>query len=102
MKRQGLSPLEKIQKGAVKKKHLQDDAGILTAGKARVRRISAWICNERATPPAAKRTSQVVNIISRRLLSRSDSVQPRMDADGHGGKLREGAFPEGVIALTGR
>jgi hypothetical protein len=33
-------------------------AGILAAGKALVRRISAAICNERATPPAGKRTSQ--------------------------------------------
>jgi hypothetical protein len=32
--------------------------GILAAGKARVRRISEAICNERATPPADKRTSQ--------------------------------------------
>jgi hypothetical protein len=32
-------------------------AGILAAGKALVRRISEAICNERATPPAAKRTS---------------------------------------------
>ena len=43
------------------------DAGILAAGKARARSISAWICNERATPPAAKRTSQIVNFISLRL-----------------------------------
>jgi hypothetical protein len=33
-------------------------AGILAAGKTLVRRISAAICNERATPPAAIRTSQ--------------------------------------------
>ena len=32
-------------------------AGILTAGKARARRISEGICNERATKPAVKRTS---------------------------------------------
>jgi hypothetical protein len=34
------------------------------AGNARARRISAWICNERATPPAGKRTSQLVKVIS--------------------------------------
>ena len=33
-------------------------AGVLAAGKARTRRISNAICNERATPPAAKGTSQ--------------------------------------------
>ena len=33
-------------------------AEILAAGKALVRRISEAICNERATRPAAKRTSQ--------------------------------------------
>ena len=33
-------------------------AGILTAGKAGARRISEGICNERATKPAVKRTSQ--------------------------------------------
>jgi DNA-directed RNA polymerase specialized sigma24 family protein len=37
---------------------------IILARKARVRRISAGICNERATPPAVKRTSQVVKVIS--------------------------------------
>jgi len=38
-------------------------AGVLAAGKARARRISEAICNERATPPAAKRTSQNVHVI---------------------------------------
>jgi len=33
-------------------------AGILDAGQAPARRISEWISNERATPPAAKRTSR--------------------------------------------
>ena len=43
-------------------------AGVLAAGKARARRISKAICNERATLPAAKRTSRNVQVIfSRRL-----------------------------------
>ena len=41
-----------------RKKDTRYGAGILAAGEARARRISAWICNERATKPAAKRTSQ--------------------------------------------
>jgi predicted nuclease of predicted toxin-antitoxin system len=44
-------------------------AVILAAGKARARRISAVICNERATPPAAKRTSQNAQVISSRVLT---------------------------------
>jgi hypothetical protein len=38
------------------------------AGKARARRIFAWICNERATQPGAKRTRQVVQVIVHCLL----------------------------------
>jgi len=45
-------------------------AGILAAGKARARRISAVICNERATQPAAKRPSQNAQVISSRVLTR--------------------------------
>jgi hypothetical protein len=45
------------------------DAGILAAGKALVRRISTAICNERATPSAAKRTSQSAQVIFSRCLS---------------------------------
>jgi hypothetical protein len=37
-------------------------AGILAAGKALGRRISKVICNERATPLAAKRTSQSAQV----------------------------------------
>jgi hypothetical protein len=44
-------------------------AGILAAGKALARRISARICNERATPPAVKRTSQNAQVIFSRCLS---------------------------------
>ena len=44
-------------------------AGLLAAGKARARRISEWICNERATLPAAKRTSQNVQAIISRCLN---------------------------------
>ena len=36
---------------------------------------SQWFCDERATPPAAKRTSQVATLIHFRLLSR-DSLSP--------------------------
>jgi hypothetical protein len=55
--------------GGGNKLRWQDDAGILAAGKARARRISAGICNKRATPPAAKRPSQVDTLIDYRLLS---------------------------------
>jgi hypothetical protein len=44
------------------------------AGKARARRIFAWICNERATQPGAKRTSQVVQVIVHCLLSISKKI----------------------------
>src|SRR5437773_1520399 len=44
-------------------------AGILAAGQALARRISAVICHERATPPAAERTSQNAQVIFSRLLS---------------------------------
>jgi hypothetical protein len=44
-------------------------AGILAAGKALARRISARICNERATPPAVKRTSQNAQVIFSRCRS---------------------------------
>ncbi|MDV7390751.1 hypothetical protein RZS08_05325, partial [Arthrospira platensis SPKY1] len=37
----------------------QDGAGVLVPGKARARRIPTEGCNERATPPGAKRTSQM-------------------------------------------
>jgi len=46
----------------------QDDAGLLAAGQARVRSIAKGFCDERATRPAAKRTSQVAAIIYLRLL----------------------------------
>jgi hypothetical protein len=36
-------------------------AGFRSAGEARARRISAWICNERATKPADRRTSELVS-----------------------------------------
>ena len=42
----------------------------MAAGKARARSISR-IRDERATPPASKRTSQIVQVILRRLLSRT-------------------------------
>src|ERR1700756_3567254 len=53
------------------------------AGKARVRRISAWICNERATPPAGKRTRQVVNVIYCRFLKRCNSLKFRWIRNSH-------------------
>jgi hypothetical protein len=50
-------------------------AGILDAGKARARRISAWICNERATPPAAKRPSQNAQVIFSRVLTQWQALE---------------------------
>jgi hypothetical protein len=44
-------------------------AGILAAGKALARRISARICNDRATPPAVNRTSQNAPVIFSRCRS---------------------------------
>ena len=55
------------------------------AGNALARRISAWICNERATRPAAKRTSQVVNVISLRLLN-GGRLAPRLSGVANGGE----------------
>jgi hypothetical protein len=43
-------------------------AGILAAGKARARSISAAIGDEPATPPAAKRTSQDAQVVFSRCL----------------------------------
>jgi hypothetical protein len=56
--------VERSRRKAPRKNNLSNfGAGILAAGKALVRRISAAICNERATPPAAKRTSQNAQVI---------------------------------------
>ena len=49
-------------------------AGVFAAGKALARRISAWICNERATPPAAKRTSQNAQVIFSRCLRAREPI----------------------------
>jgi ribonuclease HI len=54
------------------------------AGKARARRIFAWICNERATPPGAKRTSQVVQVIVHCLLGCLKKVIVHSDGACHG------------------
>ena len=47
----------------------QDDGGLLAAGGALARRISAAIGDERAALPAAKRTSQVATFFYFRLRS---------------------------------
>jgi hypothetical protein len=54
--------------GAANKERWQADAGILVAGHARARSIAKGFCDEQATPPAAKRTSQVATFIYLRLL----------------------------------
>ena len=54
--------------GAANKERWQADAGILAAGHARARSIAKGFCDEQATPPAAKRTSQVATFIYLRLL----------------------------------
>jgi hypothetical protein len=43
---------------------LQKDAGFLAAGKARARSIAKGFCDKQATPPAAKKASQFVTVIS--------------------------------------
>ena len=40
-------------------------AGLRASGEARARRISAAICNERATKPEAQRTSELVTSCTR-------------------------------------
>ena len=55
-------------------------AGILAAGQALVRRISAVICNERATPPAAKRTSQNAQVIFAQCLTENRAGEGHREA----------------------
>lgn len=62
-------------KGAGNKLRWQDRAGFLARDKARVRRISAGICNERATPSLGKRPSEIATAICCRLLMAGCRIQ---------------------------